>query len=82
MIADLVGGMNDLECCYWDNTYSSVLFPDPAERSSHQCKARARGWKDLRFPWIHKSDPIAFHCANTLLSKNHAAVPRCRAIEA
>ncbi len=37
--------------------------------------------KDVRFPCIHKSDPFAFHSVNTLLSKNHAADPLCRAFE-
>ena len=76
MIEHLVGGMNNINCRHWDNTYSSILFPDPATRSrSHQCKARAYNSGNLRFPWIHKSDPVAFHSANTLLSKNHVAVP-------
>ena len=42
-------------------------------------KARARSGRNLRFPWIHMSDPLAFHSANTLLSRNHAAVPESRA---
>lgn len=41
---------------------------------------RARGWGNLRFPWIHKIDPFAFHSVNTLPWKTHAAIPPCRAL--
>jgi hypothetical protein len=63
-------------------TYRSVLFPAPAVRSTgYKCKALIGISKDERFPWIHKSDPFAFHSVNVVLSKNHAAVPLCRKSE-
>jgi hypothetical protein len=74
--------MNDLEQSNKVMTYRSVLFPAPAVRStSYRCKALVRSPKDVRFPLIHRSDPFAFHSVNALLSKNHAAVPLCRAFE-
>ena len=82
MIADLVSPMNDLEWTHKAMTYKRVLFPAPAVRStSYTCRAVIRNSKNVRFPWIHKSDPFAFHSFNALLSKNHAAVPLCRAFE-
>ena len=33
MIADLMGLINDLGCCYRDGTYMRVLFPAPASDS-------------------------------------------------
>jgi hypothetical protein len=74
--------MNELEHFNKVMTYRSVLFPAPAVRStSYRCRALIGSSKDVRFPWIHKSDPLAFHSVNALLSKNHAAVPLCRAFE-
>jgi hypothetical protein len=37
--------MNDFGCCYWDDTYRSVLFPAPAIRFSRQCKTCAHSRK-------------------------------------
>jgi len=42
MIAELIGNMNDLEYVHRRTTYSNVLFPGPAVRStSQQYKQRA-----------------------------------------
>jgi hypothetical protein len=63
-------------------THRSVLFPAPAVRSikvHYQSKGLIGGLKDVRLPWIHNSDPLAFHSVRALLSKNHADVPLCRA---
>ena len=74
--------MNDIEQSNKVITYRSVLFPAPAVRStSYRHKALISSSKDVRFPWIHNSDPFAFHSVNGLLSKNHAPVPLCRAFE-
>ena len=74
--------MNDVKQSDKVMTYRSVLFPAPAERStSYVRKTLISSSKDVRFPWTHKSDPFAFHSVNALLSKNHAAVPLCRAFE-
>ena len=31
--------------------------------------------KDIRFPWIHKRDPVTFQFSNVLPWVNHSAVP-------
>ena len=49
------------------------------DQEAINAKARARSWENLRFPWIHKSDPLAFHSAISLRWKNHIAVLSCRA---
>lgn len=60
-------------------TYSSVLFPAPALRSTLLMQSTRWGPKYIRLPWIHKRDPLAFHSVNALVSKNHAAEPLSRA---
>jgi hypothetical protein len=44
-----------------------------------ECTPAVEG--DTRFPWIHKRDPVTFHLMNTSFSKNHAEVPRWRALQ-
>ena len=78
MIEELVRHINNLEHIteYLGTTYSSVLLPEPAVgSSSRQCKRHASSCGDIRFPWIHNKDPVAFHFLNMPLSKNHLAVP-------
>ena len=76
MIAELFGNMSDLEYGHPRSTYRSVLFPQPAVRSTrHQCKHHAGSYRSVRFPWIHNNEPVDFQSTNMLLSKNHFAVP-------
>ena len=84
-MAELVENITEFERSRIDTndiTHRRVLFPDPAIRTGRgQCKGHDGDGKNIRFPWIHKSDPLDFHSANTLLSKNHAAVPLRRALK-
>ena len=74
--------MNDLGQPSKIMTYRSVLFPAPAAQpTSYRCKVLICSLNDVRFPYIHKSDPFAFHSVNALLSKNHVAVPLSRKSE-
>jgi len=86
MIAELVENITEFGHSQTDTnniTHRRVLFPDPAIRlgSRRQCKDHDGEGRHIRFPWIHKSDPLDFHSANTSLSKNHAAVPLWRALK-
>jgi len=81
MIADLTDVMNNFE-----QTHKTIhdiqerAFPRPRFKIDNLLVQVPVGdWKSIRFPWIHKKEPLAFHSANTLLSKNHAAVSLCRA---
>lgn len=82
IIADLEGVINNLEEAPRVMTYRSVLFPAPALRSTCLLASGTRWWlENIRFPWIHRSDPDAFHSVNLLLPRNHFAVPLCRNFE-
>jgi hypothetical protein len=36
--------------------------------------------RDIRLPWVHKTDPVAFHSARMILTGNHVRVPLWRSL--
>jgi hypothetical protein len=57
-------------------TYVSTLLPHPAIKiESLVVKSEDAGYGNIRFPWIHSTDPDSFQFLNALLSMNHSVVP-------
>lgn len=63
-----------------EDTFTGTGYVGDHEQSKWEGKKT-----DTRFPWTHKSesvDFVDFHCLKVLSSKNHLAVPSCRAMHA
>ena len=57
-------------------TYQKMLFPEPAaEPAYHQERRKEKVEINIRFPWIHNSEPSTSHSWKVVLSMNHVAVP-------
>ena len=57
-------------------THVRTLLPEPAVELKVCCEERrCKERKDVRFPYIHNTDPDFFQSPKVLLSVNQTAVP-------
>jgi hypothetical protein len=60
-----------------------MLLPDPATKpETISGGTRETNENPVRFPWIHRREPVAIHSLYMAPSKNHEAVPLCWASQA
>jgi hypothetical protein len=52
-----------------------VLFPEPAMNGVDRQDKSTLRWKNVRLPWIHNNESVAFHSLKMLPSINHVEVP-------
>jgi hypothetical protein len=65
MIAELMDDLSNFNEECQRMTYRRVLFPEPAMKTREfEDSKKAKDELNIRLPWIHNRDPVAFHVAN------------------